>query len=318
LGMKMYKTLIAAAALFLNSGLFLNAQVADSTAAYNEMPEEIVIKSETEDKFRTARPPLKIVTDDFETVRKSLDPDKDLFLFESGEFLSQSRNYPDRLFSQWVLQPWRSGFSDKTVISFSPLRKFSEVFHGPFTKKAAKEVQWTLSITDEEGKIFHKYAGSGLPPESISWTGENDQREWLKAGHSYAPIYMFVDDKGTPKTIFGDLIKFTAIVFQKETSLTISLDSVVIFGPAKAMRTIEKPQGEEILASTADLIKRRYYNMPIKVSVYAQTMELAAVQAEQIRNFLGKALMTNEKAITAEGVDESFAQQRADVVILNK
>jgi hypothetical protein len=314
----MYKTLIAAAALLLNSGLLLRAQVADSTAAYNEMPEEIVIKSETGDKLRTARPPLKIVTDDFETVRKSLDPDKDLFLFESGEFISQSKNYPDKLFTLWVIKPWRSGFSDKTVISFSPLRKFSDIFHRAFTKEAAKEIRWTLSITDEEGKIFHKYSGSGLPPESISWNGENDQREWLKAGHSYAPIYTFVDEKGTPKTIFGDLIKFTAIVFQKETRLTISLDSVAIFGPAKAVRAIEKPQGEELLSATADLIKRRYYNMPIKITVYAQTMELASAQAEQIKNFLDNALMTNGNAITAEGVDESFSQQRTDVVILNK
>ncbi len=129
---------------------------------------------------------------------------------------------------------------------------------------------------------------------------------------------MFVDDKGTPKTVFGDLIKFTAIVFQKETRLTISLDSVALFGPTKTMRIIEKSQGEELLAATADLIKRRYYHMPIKVSVYAQTMELAAVQAEQIKAFLSKALMTGGRDITAEGVDDGFSQQRTDIVILNK
>jgi hypothetical protein len=314
----MIKTLILTAALVLNFGALVHAQVAGSTAAYNEMPEEIVIKSETEDKLRTARPPLKIPTDQFETIRKSLDPDKDLFLFESGEFMSQSRNYPDKLFSPRVLQPWRSGFSDKTLISFSPLRKFSEVFPRAFNKKAAREVQWTLSITDEEGKIFYKYSGSDLPPETISWSGENDQHEWLKAGHNYAPVYVFIDDLGTPKTVIGDIIKFTAIVFQKGNNLAISLDSASVFGPTKSMKTIEKPQGEDLLAATADLIKRRYYNMPVKIAVYAQTMELAVIQAEQIKGFLSAALMTDEKVITAEGVDESFAQQRIDIIILNK
>ena len=177
----------------------VTAQVVESTASYNEVPDEIVIKSETEEKLRTDRPPLKMKTDDFETIRRSLDPDRDLFLFESGDFLSMSRNYPDKLFSALIVQPWRVGFSDRTVIAFYPRRKFSEVFNKNFTEKTADGIQWTLSVTDEEGKIFHKYAGSGLPPEVIDWTGENDQREWLKAGHNYAPVYVFVDNMGFPR-----------------------------------------------------------------------------------------------------------------------
>ena len=269
----MFKIVIAAVCLTGFSGA-LGAQVVESTASYDEIPDEIVIKSETEDKLRTDRPPLKIKTDDFETIRKSLDPDRDLFLFESGDFLSMSRNYPEKLFSTQIIQPWRAGFSDKTVIAFYPRRKFEEVFNRNFTDKTAEGVQWTISVTDEEGKIFHKYAGSGLPPEVIEWSGENDQREWLKAGHNYAPVYVFVDNMGVPKTVMGDIIKFTAIVFQKGSRLNISLDSAAVFGPAKSMKTIERTQGEALLAATADLIKRRYYNVPVKVEVYAQTIEL--------------------------------------------
>jgi hypothetical protein len=313
----MVKTIIAAV-LLAGFGARLNAQVEDSTAAYNEMPEEVVVKAAAEDKLRTDRPPLKIRTDDFETIRKSLEPDKGLFLFESGDFMSLSRNYPDKLFSTRMVQPWRSGFSDKTMITFYPGRKFTESFPRAFTKKNASEIQWTLSVTDEEGKIFHKYSGAGLPPETISWTGENEQKEWLKAGHNYAPVYVFVDENGSPKTVLGDIIKFTAIVFQKGGSLHISLDSAAVFGPTKSMRTIDKPLGEDLLSATADLVKRRYYNMPVKAAVFAQTKELAALQADQIRSFLTKALMTDENVITAEGLDESFAQQRVDIVILNK
>ncbi|MFA6433340.1 MAG: hypothetical protein WCW52_01455 [Elusimicrobiales bacterium] len=294
------------------------AQVAASTVTYNEVPEEIVVKSEGEDKLRTAKPPLKIATDDFESIRKSLEPDKDLFLFESGEFISLSRNYPDKLFTDGVIQPWRAGFSDKTVIVFYPLKKFEEVFSKNFTEKAAKEIQWTLSVTDEEGKIFHKYSGSGLPPESISWTGENDQKEWLSAGHNYAPVYVFVDEAGTPKTVIGEIIKFTAIVFQKGSNLNISLDSTALFGPTKSMKTIDKTQGEVLLSATCDLIKRRYYNMPVKVTVYAQTKDLAELQADQIKGFLKKELMAGESVISAEGMDDSFPQQRIDIVLLNK
>jgi hypothetical protein len=311
-------TLLLSSLLMALAGTVVTAQVVESTAAYNEIPDEIVIKSETEEKLRTDRPPLKMKTDEFETIRKSLDPDRDLFLFESGDFLSLSRNYPEKLFSALIIQPWRVGFSDKTVIAFYPRRKFEEVFNKNFTEKSAGDIQWTLSVTDEEGKIFHKYSGTGLPPEVIDWTGENDQREWLKAGHNYAPVYVFVDNMGVPKTVIGDIIKYTAIVYQKGSRLNISLDSVAVFGPTKSMKTIEKTQGEALLAATADLIKRRYYNVPVKVEVYAQTGALAEAQAEQIKEFLKKALMTGENIITPEGFEESFSQQRIDIVLLNK
>jgi hypothetical protein len=290
----------------------------EGTSAYNEVPEEVVIKSETDDKVSTPKPPLKLKTDEFETIRKSLEPDKDLFLFESGDFLSISRNYPEKLASSRVIQPWRAGFSDKAVIAFYPRKKLEEIFNKNFTEKSADEIQWTLSLTDEEGKVFHRYSGSGLPPEVINWTGENDQKEWLKAGHSYAPVYVFVDDTGAPKTAIGDVIKCTAIVFQKGGSLNISLDSVSVFGPTKSMRTVEKSQGENLLAATADLIKRRYYNMPVKVTVYAQTKELAELQAGEINDFLKKELMTGANVVSWEGFEESFAQQRIDIVLLNK
>ena len=297
----------------------LRAQVlTEGATSYNEVPEEVVVKSESEDKLRTARPPLKIKTEEFETIRKSLAPDRDLFLSESGDFMSLSRNYPERLFSGRMVQPWRAGFSDKTVIAFYPRRKFEEVFNKNYTEKTAKGMDWTLSVTDEEGKIFHKYSGSGLPPEFIDWTGENDQREWIKAGHNYAPVYVFVDNAGTPRTVIGDVIKFTAIVFQKGASLTVSLDSVSVFGPTKSMKTVEKVQGEALLSATADLIKRRYYNLPVKVNIYAQTKDLAELQAGQIRDFLRKELMAGESVIASEGFEESYARQRIDIVLLNK
>jgi hypothetical protein len=293
-------------------------EVAGSTAAYNEVPQEVVIKSEASDDLRTKKPPLKVKFDKFESIAKSLESDKNLFLFESGEFVSFSRNHPEKLLSARVLKPWLTSFSDKAMITFYPLRKFEEAYSRAYTEKNSKDLQWTLSITDEEGKIFHKYNGNGLPPESINWSGENDQREWVRAGHSYAPVYVFVDEYGSPKTIIGELVKFTAIVYQKGSSLTISLDSASLFGPNKTGRAIEKGTGEPLLAATADLIKRRYYNMPIKVNIYAQTKELADAQAELVKNNLKAALMSPENLLSCEGYEDTYAQQRADIVLMNK
>jgi len=289
-----------------------------STAAYGEVPEEVVIKSEAAAELRTKKPPLKVKTDNFESIKNSFESDKNLFLFESGDFVSFSRNYPEKLASARVIKPWRTAFSDRTVITFYPQRKFLEAFGKAYTDKAAKALQWTLSITDEEGKIFHKYGGAGLPPETINWSGENDQREWVRAGHSYAPMYLFMDEYGAPKTIIGELVRFTAIIYQKGPNLAVSLDSSLLFGPNKSARVIEKGKGEALLAAVSDLIKRRYYNMPMKVNVYAQTKDLAEQQAGLIMNSLKASLMCGESLLSSEGYDDTFAQQRADIVLLNK
>ena len=314
----MFKILISAAVMSFCYSQTLSAQVTGSTASYNEAPEEIVIKSGSEDKIRTAKPAFKTETDDFESIKKSLQPDKDMLLFEPGEFLSLSRNYPEQLLSPRVIQPWRAGFNDKAAIVFYPRRKFLETFSKSYGEKNSSDIGWTLSVTDEDGTVFHKYSGSGLPPETISWTGENDHREWVRAGRNYAPVYVFTDETGSIKTVVDDILKYTAIVFQKGRNLYINLDSVMVFGQTKSQKTIDKSQGEALLSATCDLIKRRYYNIPARVSVYAQTKDLADAQADQIKNYLKKELMAAENTVSAEGFEESFSQQRIEIVLKNR
>lgn len=289
-----------------------------STSTYNEVPEEVVIRSESSEELRTRKPPLRVKADKFESIAQSLAADKNLFRFQSADFVSFSRNHPERLRSDRVIKPWRTSFSDKTTITFYPRRKFEEVFSRAYTEKTAKDLQWMLSVTDEEGKVFHKYSGAGLPPESISWNGENDAREWVRAGHSYAPVYVFVDEYGSPKTIIGELVKFTAIVYQKGANLTISLDSAALFGSNKGGRALDKKEGESLLSATADLIKRRYYNMPLRVKVYAQTKDLADLQADLVKDYLKGGLMSPANLLAAEGQEDSYAQQRTDIILLNR
>ena len=292
--------------------------LASSTATYTEAPEEVVIKSESAEDVRTKKPPLKVKADKFESIAQSLEADKRLFLFESADFVSFSRNHPEKLLSARIIRPGRTSFSERSVITFYPLRKFDEVFGNAYDDKNAKDLQWTLSITDEEGKIFQKYSGSGLPPETLSWEGENAQHEWVRAGHSYAPIYVFLNESGAPKTIIGELVKFTAIVYQKGGNLTISLDSSSLFGPNKSARVLDKQKGEPLLVAAADLVKRRYYNTPLRVKVFAQAKDLAGQQAELVRNFLKASLMSSENLLTFEGLEDTYSQQRTDIIILNK
>ncbi|MCX5785546.1 MAG: hypothetical protein NTX59_07640 [Elusimicrobia bacterium] len=298
--------------------LAAGAEVNASTAAYDSIPREVVIKSETDSEMRTKKPPLEIKTDELESIEKSLEPDTELFLFESGDFAGYSRNYPETISSFRVIKPWRTGFGDMPVITFYPGKKFKELFGRADSGRTSKEIQWTLSVTDEEGKIFQKYGGAGFPPETINWSGENDRHDWLKAGHSYAPVYVFVDGDGSSKTAIGERIKYTAMVFQKEGGTGIGLDSAVVFGSDKALKNIETPDGEAMLDAATDLVKRRYYGLPMKVSVYAQTKELADLQAELIRKYLKTGLMAAENIISCEGFADTFSQQRVDIMLANK
>jgi hypothetical protein len=77
----------------------------DAATSYAEVPQEVVIKSESAEELRTKKPPLKVKYDKFESIKKSLEADKGLFLFESGDFVSFSRNHPEKLFSNRVIKP---------------------------------------------------------------------------------------------------------------------------------------------------------------------------------------------------------------------
>lgn len=289
-----------------------------STAAYSEAPEEVVVRSAASDELRTRKPPLKVNVDKFESIAKSLEADKTLLRFDPGDLAGLSRNHPDRLHGDRVIRPWNAALYERNTIVFHPRRKFEELFGPGRNGKAAKELQWSLSITDEEGLIFHKYSGTGLPPETLNWSGENERREWVAVGRSYAPVYVFTDEYGSPRTAIDETIKFPAVVYRRDGSLTISLDSAGLFGPNKNTRTLDKKSGEALLSAAADLISRRCYNMPLTVKVYAQSKDLADQQAGLVKERLNTSLMLAERLLSSEGSSETYARQRADIIILTK
>ena len=291
----------------------------DAPVSYEggELP-EVVIRGEEADKLTIARPEFKMDADNFESMRSSLEPAHELFLSESPLFLSRSRNRPEILHNSRIIKPWRTAFSENTTISFNPKNRLKEIFRGEIDPKDLKEFQWQLSIADEDGRVFQKYSGTGDPPQELVWSGQNERDEWIKAGHAYSAIYMFIDAAGSPYTGAGNPLEFTGIVHQEKSGLYISLDSVVLFGPTKSGRKIEKPFGENIIQAAADLIKRKYFNIPIRVYSYAQTISLAQQQAELVVEFLTGRLMILHSMISGEGSTAPFSEQRIDIVLMNR
>ncbi|MBI3548411.1 MAG: hypothetical protein HY078_05090 [Elusimicrobia bacterium] len=283
------------------------------------LPTEVVIKSSEGGgaKLKVNKPALNIDVDAFESIRASLEPDESLLLAESPFTVSWRRTYPEFLNNERVVQPWRMTFSDRPGIIFAIRDQLNETLQRPLEDKEARGYQWSLTIADEEGRVFQHYEGSKDPPEQLIWNGQNDQGEWIKAGRSYSAIYMFTDSGGAPRTKVGKPVQFTGVVHQEKDGLHVTLDSSALFGPSKDARTIQK-SGEGLLRSAADLIKRRYSGIPIRVIAYANVKELAEAQVASVQSYLMQELMILQAHIFNDADHAQFSEQRTEIVLLNR
>lgn len=283
------------------------------------MPTEVVIKSEAGDnKLGNVKPPLHIDVDSFESIRPSLEPDQAMLLAVSPLTVSWRRTHPETLMNGRVIQPQRTTFSQRPGVAFRVKEKLSDVMQRRLDPREAKQYAWSLTIADEEGRVFHHYEGSNDPPEELVWTGQNDQGEWINAGRSYSAVYTFTDPGGSPRTAVGKPLLFRGIVHQEDTGMHVSLDSAVLFGSSKADTELKGSAGTDLLRSAADLIKRRFTGIPISVRVFAATKELGDQQATSVYNYLLKELMLTAKNISVDAARAPFSDQRVEIVLLNR
>ena len=283
------------------------------------MPAEVVIKAEgAGSKLNDAKPPLKIEVDQFETIRPSLKPDENLLLAVSPLTVSWRRTHPESLMNERVIQPWRTTFSQRSGIGFKIKEQLEALLGGKLDQKEARKWGWSLTIADEEGRVFHNYSGSGDPPEEMLWTGQNEQSEWVRAGRSYSAVYTFTSPDGSPRTTVGKPLLFKGIVHQEDTGLHLSLDSSALFGTSKNASELQKPVGPDLLRSAADLIKRKFSGIPIAVRVFANTKELGDAQARSIQDFLLRDLMVAARHVGVDASRAPFSDQRVEIVLLNR
>ena len=291
---------------------------ASATPAAGKLQDVEIRGVQTGNKLENVKPPLNIEVDPVETIRPSLEPDRSLLLAVSPLTVSWRLTHPDTLDNQRVIQPWRLTFSRKTGVVLRVRDHLCEILGRKLTAREAKPYAWNLTIADEEGRVFHRYEGTSNPPEELVWSGQNDQNEWIKAGHSYAAVYTFIDPSGTPHRGVGKPLLFHGLAHQEDTGLHLTLDSSILFGSAKTAAELEKPAGYDLLRSAADLVKRRYSAVPIAVRVFAATKELADTQAAAVQGFLLQELMAAGKNVTVDGARAAFSDQRVEIVLLNR
>lgn len=308
----------AIAVLLLSVPASAQSQSASTAAMTGGMPTEVVIKADG-NKLTDTKPPLQITVDPFETIRPELKPDQNLLLAVSPLTVSWRRTHPEFLMNDRVIQPWRSTFSQRPGISFKIREQLENLLGGgKGDPKELKKWGWSLTIADEEGRVFHHYEGSGDPPVEVVWSGQNDQNEWVRAGRSYSAVYTFTSPDGSPRTRVGNPLLFKGIVHQEDTGLHISMDSSVLFGTSKNGQELTQGAGTDLLRSAADLVKRRFPAIPIAVRVYANTPELGQAQAAAVQQFLLRELMVPARNISMDAARAPFSDQRVEVVLLNR
>ncbi len=279
------------------------------------MPADVTIKHGA--RRGPTKPPLRIEVDQFDSIRTSLEPDQQLLLAESPLTVVWRRTHPEFLRNDRVIQPHISTFDERPGIIFSPLKRLDDVLHRKPEKKELRGYQWSLTIADEEGKVFQHYEGSSYPPEELVWSGQNDQGDWMQAGRAYSPVYMFTDPNGTPYTRVGKPLRFKGIVHQERDGLHLSLDSSELFGSGKTSRSLEGG-GALIVRSAADLIKRRYSGIPIRVEVFSGSKQLADLQADLIEKMLTAELMLLPQDISTDSLRVTYTDQRVEIILLNR
>lgn len=283
----------------------------------DSLPQEVVIRGKGGGKVKVLKPPLHIEVDAFESIRDSLQPDQNLLLAESPLTVVWRRTHPEFVRNARTVDPALTTFSERPGVVFSPLRELSKVLERRLAPKEAKGFEWKLTVADEEGKVFQHYEGSSYPPMDLVWSGQNDQGEWMRAGASYSPVYQFTDPNGTPYTRVGAPLRFKGILHQERDGLHITLDSASLFGKAKAAEKLS-PEGLDLVRSAADLIKRSYSGVPIRVEAYASSKDLAERQAQDVEANLAKELMLLPQDISTDVLQTPYSDQRLEIVLLNR
>ena len=299
---------------YLLSAAFLHAQKAGGGV----LP-EVLIKAKESRRMTSVKPGLDVPVDRFETIRDSLQADQSLFTPHPPEIAAWRRNHPEFLCVPRVIEPWRTIFGEHFGITFHLKDNLYYAVGKKLTGEEAREYSWSLTIVDEDGKAFQSYKGASDMPAEIFWSGRNEKGLWLRAGHSYSAIFKFTDPSGALHT--GQILpidRLDSVTYQQDSGYYVELDSLILFGPNKLGREIARPKGEGLMRAVADFVKRRYFNVPVQVTVFSRDKKLALAQALAVKNHLLDGLMYAPDSIVTSGVAAPYSEQRTDIILFNR
>ncbi|MFA5161764.1 MAG: hypothetical protein WC421_05920 [Elusimicrobiales bacterium] len=266
---------------------------------------EIIIKGETISKFPFNRPKLQLVFDPMDALTPMLEPDDKLFLADSPVTFDWKHNRPDTLHSPKVIKPqWHYLISRGDVV-FDIAFSMARILVQPPAASWYAGLQWELDIMGDDGSVFHKFSGSGKPPDKLTWDGKNQAGLWVRAGHSYNAFLNLTDSGGAhlggPASPAEFRFDVREIVL--DGAPAIEVDSARLFGDARDLLSLDKDRAEPALSAAADIIKMRYNGRAVSVVCYADSKPRGDEQAGLARDLLARLLNRQPDAIAFSGTE---------------
>lgn len=266
--------------------------------------EDVVVKGKDTVKIDSEKPPTQLNVDHMKVINPSLETDK-VFLEKVAPAIDKMKmTNPDVLSTDGTISPWLSYVAREPVESFT------------LDQGKQKVKSWEMVITDSRGYKFRMYSGKDSVPDTISFSGRNEDGAFMRVGNVYGYILTYLDEAGNKKTVIGKPFSIDAALHQEKEGLIIGIASKALFDQREDPAALTK-SGKLMLSEASDILKE-YFNIPVVVNAYAESDTLAQDQSKAIVAYISKILVIPESKITVKGFRDIPENFHVDIVIVNK
>ncbi len=168
----------------------------------------------------------------------------------------------------------------------------------PAIEKASRE--WTYAIIDQGGATVFKQQGKGMPPENLSWNGEDTKRDRVAVDTVYIPQINTVDKEGYHHTYMGQPIQFSSLEYKDSGKTVIELSSKRLFLEKKSEL---RKEGPLLLDKVCDIIREGSF-LPFAIQAYDNDEALARSRQETlVKYFKDKLFIPASQIVTSAPQD---------------
>ena len=261
---------------------------------------DVTIKGERKEKLQVGKfdPPAAFNLEDIQNFPEDrLQPVlNNPLTFEEGRDFSTMMDFQDdQLYHPWLAElPQSPVLTMKTAID-----------------KPARD--WTFAIIDQSGGTVSKQEGKGAPPVSLSWNGEDTQRDHVAVDTVYIPQLATTDKEGYHHTYMGQPVQFSSLLYKDHGKTVIELSSKRLFQEKKAEFSKEAPT---LLDKVCDAI-REDNHLPFAIQPYDSDPELARERPQLLVKFFSDKLYIPQSQIVASNPSSADKRGAAIAIITN-
>lgn len=156
-----------------------------------------------------------------------------------------------------------------------------------------KVKDWTFTIIDQSGGNVSKQEGKGSPPATLTWNGEDQQRDHLAVDTVYIPQLSTTDKDGYHHTYMGQPVQLSAFIYKDQGKTLIELSSKKLFHENKAEFTKEAPF---LLDKVCDIVREEGH-LPFSIQPYDADGSLARSRQQALAKYFVERLVIPENQI---------------------